>query len=512
MNRRHILLLAGLVAVTVACSTSSSLDTDVTSPADVADVAADLGNDALDDEASPPDVDQETAGDLLGEDLGGDAVGPLVCKVKEHGAKGDGKTLDTAAIQAAIDACGDKGGMVVLEAGTYLSGTLFLKGNMTLHLDQDAMLLGSQNVEDYPKKHLLYGKDLENLVIEGPGSIHGNGPYWWMARLLAGFRPHPMVRLVTVKNLEIRDIFITQSPGWHVHIIDSEDVYIHHVKIRSDVGDNFDSPNTDGLDIDACRHVKIHDCDIEAGDDAIVLKSDGDGEVEIGPMYDVEVYDCVLASWANALKIGTRPLAEVRDVVFRDCLIQASVDDEPGTRAMGGVTLIADAGADVHNILAENLHMTAVQAPFFLRVQQRQLDDGITLPGRLYDITLRNITVDDCDTPALIMGIPEYKVENVTLEDIHIVSSEGGSLADAAIEPPERNLEYPDAWLFGKFPAYGLFMRHVSGPVVFTKNISFGTTAAVEERPAVIHNDVDTVDFTGLAEGTTVVDTTPKRD
>jgi hypothetical protein len=161
--------------------------------------------------------------------------------------------------------------------------------------------------------------------------------------------------------------------------------------------------------------------------------------------------------------------------------------------------------------LAENIHMTAVESPFFLRVQERELDDGtFTLPGRLYDVTLRNITVDDCTYPALIMGVPEHKVENVTLDNITIVSSEGGTSADAQIEPPERNFEYPDAWYFGKFPAYGLYMRHVSGPVTLKEPIALTSSAEIEERPAVMYWDVQQLDLSGLAEGTTIVEKTPE--
>jgi polygalacturonase len=472
---------------------------------DPADWLEETGIDAVSDAAHRDETREWVDADST--DGEGDVANPtpLICDVREFGAVGDGVSLDTAAIQRAIDECAGIGGVVVLPPGTYLSGTIHLKSHMTFRIDEGATLLGSQEREDYSDKHLIYAETAEDLVLEGPGTIDGNGEWWWWARHLhGGWRPHPMVRLVDVRDLVVRDVFMRQAAGWHLHVVMCEDVLIEHVVIRATVGDNEESPNTDGIDIDSCRRVEVAHCDIETGDDAVVLKSDtvpwGDA------MFDILVRDCTLASWANAFKIGTLAFYDVRDVVFRDSVIKASVDSNPGTRAMGGITLIADAGAQMHNIVVENIHMTEVHSPFFLRMQERVLADGaITQPSHLYDVVFRDITVDDATLPSLIMGIPGWNVGAVSMERIHVVSSEGGTVADRDANPPERNREYPDAIYFGKFPSYGLYARHVDGPVVFVSDVFFTSSAELEERAAVLFDDVAAYDVEGMAPGSEVV-------
>ena len=427
------------------------------------------------------------------------------CRVRDYGAVGDGQTLDTQAIQDAVDDCAGAGGTVVLDGGTFLSGTVVLKADMTLLIAADAVLLGSTNQEDYTEGHLLYAKDADRLVVEGPGVIDGNGEFWWGARLLnGGWRPHPMIRLVSCDGLTVKGIRLTNSPGWHLHLLDSDNVLVDQVEIKTLVAPTQQSPNTDGIDIDACRHVEVSNCDVETGDDAVVVKNGTEGHV--AESFDITVHDCRLSSWANALKIGTRPQADVSDVVFRDCEIHAAEASGKGTRAMGGVTLVSDAGAQVHDVLIENIHMKAVQAPFFFRVQERKLDDGtLTQAGMLSAVTVRNVTVDDASLPSMVMGIPGHPVGDVRFENVSVVSSEGGTKQDAGIHPRERNFEYPDSVYFGKMPAFGLYARHVEGPLVLAPTVAFSSSAKVEERPAVLLEDVQSTDLSGLAEGTEVV-------
>jgi hypothetical protein len=511
MTKRFLLLMSlfASLAMLAACGSNATCERcpdvpdsiDVTDPG-TPDVTRDL---APADEGQPGDTGENPGLDPASCDPGS---APPVCMARDFGAVGDGETLDTAAIQAAIEACAGTGGTVILDAGTYYSGTIFLRSDLTLRLEEGAILLGSTAVEDYPAKGLIYGADIENVIIEGPGIMDGNGEYWWGAYLILedNFRPSRIMRILRARNLTIRNLTMRQSSAWHLHIIDCDNVLIERVTIRATVADNMLSPNTDGIDIDACRHVVVRHCDIECGDDAIVLKSDlgPDGP----PMYDILVHDCILASWANGFKIGTRPWAEISDVVFRDSWIRASVDSYPGTRALGGVTLVSDTGAPVHNILIENVVMTEVQAPFFLRVQERNLADegeGMTEAGRLFDVTFRDVTVHDASMAGLIAGIPGHPVENVRFENVWVSTSDGGTLADRDIVPPQRNLEYPDAPYFGKMPAYGLYARDVTGPLEFA-GVRFTSLAEVEERAAVVLEDVDDYDVSGLHPSNEVVD------
>jgi hypothetical protein len=171
---------------------------------------------------------------------------------------------------------------------------------------------------------------------------------------------------------------------------------------------------------------------------------------------------------------------------------------------------VSDDGHAVHDVVAENLRMKAVQAPFFLRVQERDLaEEGggqATQAGRLYDVTIRNLVVDDCTLPGMILGIPGHPVEGVTLDGVTLVDSVGGTAADRDREPSERNLEYPDAPYFGTQPAFGLFARHVSGPLVLKGTVDFRSSAPAEARAAVVLEDVQGEDLAGLKPGLEVVD------
>lgn len=448
------------------------------------------------DEGVPDDttVDEGDAGDE------GDAVQPKICSVRAHGAVGDGETLDTAALQAAIDECAGTGGVTVVEPGTYLTGTIFIKSRMTFRIQDGARILGSTNEEDYDGKALVAIRDAEDVTVEGPGIIDGNGPTWWFWHWVntSAYRPERMLQPINSRNLVFRNLWLQDSAGWHFHLVACDDVLIEYVTIRTLVDETDQSPNTDGIDIDGCRNVEVRNCDIETGDDAIVLKnSSGEWARE---SYNINVHDCTVSAWANGLKIGTRPTKPVHDVVFRDIVVQASVHTNPGTRVMGGVTLLADDGADVYNVLAERIHMKAVRSPFFLRVQERILDDEgdrRTEAGRLYNVTLKDITVDDCQIPGMIMGIPGFPVENVRLENVSIVSSVAGTVEDRDIVPDERNLEYPDAIYFGTMPAFGVYARHVTGPLDFAGEVTFSSTSG-EKRAAVILDDVAQYDLAGI--------------
>lgn len=440
---------------------------------------------------------------------GADAGLP-VCFASAHGAAGDGQTLDTAAIQAAIDACAGTGGTVILGPGTYHSGTVWLRSGMTFRLEEGARLLGSTAREDWTGPGLVSADGIEDIVLEGPGTIDGNGTHWWIQLLISedGWRPDRLVWIRDSRRVTVRDVFLTQSPKWTLHFLWCDDVLADGVRIRNTVGDRTTSPNTDGIDIDACRRVEVRNCDIETGDDCIVVKNGTPGWRRAS--YDIDVHHCTCAAWANGFKIGTRPGADVSRVTFRDSTVQATVDSLKGTRVMGGVTLVSDDGANVFDIRAQNLHMKAVHAPFFLRVQERDLGDEeggrITEAGRLFGVTLKNIRVDDCRLPGMILGIPGHPVEDVHIEDVMITNSVGGTEADRDASPSERNLDYPDAVYFGRMPAYGVFARHVSGPLVFAGQVSFASSAPSEARAAVVLEDVVQRDLSGLADGTEVVD------
>jgi polygalacturonase len=203
--------------------------------------------------------------------------------VRDHGATGDGKTLDSHAIQAAIDACAHQGGgTVYLPAGQYLTGSLFLRNNITLHLDAGAVLLGSENPDDYPVIHsrwegmhqdtyapLIGGENLQNISLVGRGTINGCGAVWWKAKQEKTLA-HPRPRLISFSdcsNVLIEGITAINSRSWTINPVHCQNVNIRGITIINPA----DSPNTDGINPDSCRLVRISDCFVSVGDDCICL-------------------------------------------------------------------------------------------------------------------------------------------------------------------------------------------------------------------------------------------------
>jgi polygalacturonase len=203
----------------------------------------------------------------------------------DFGAAGDGITLDTAALQATINACAERGGgTVYIPAGRYLTGTLFFHDNITLHLEAGATLLGVQDPTEYPitlnrwqgveqmtHTSLMAGFGLKNIAITGRGTIDGQGDYWWRRhreKTLTYPRPR-LISFTNCTNVLIEGITLTNSPAWTVNPVCCKNVNVRGITIINPP----DSPNTDGINPDSCRYVRISDCHISVGDDCITIKS-----------------------------------------------------------------------------------------------------------------------------------------------------------------------------------------------------------------------------------------------
>ena len=410
--------------------------------------------------------------------------------VRLQGAAGNGVDMDTKAIQLAIDRCAQSGGGTVLfPAGVYLSGTLVLKANITLQIEAGAVLRGSRNLEDYPahvptlrsytdtytEKSLVYGENLENISILGQGTIDGQGsafkgPY--------KVRPY-LMRFVNCRNVAVHDVTIRDSPMWVQHYLACEEVAIRGIIVRSRV-----NANNDGIDIDSCRGVRIADCDIWSGDDAIVLKATMDRSCR-----DVVIANCVLSSACNALKLGTESNGGFEDIAISNCTISE-------TRLAGLAIEMVDGGV-LDRVSASSLIMKGVGAPIFIRLGDRArpfVEGGARPPvGQLRNISISGVLADGAGTiGCAIAGLPGHEVENVTLDNIRMSFAGGGPAADAFHNVPEKADGYPEFSMFGKLPGYGFYCRHV-------KNLRFHNVrtgcSGPEERPALVGEDVETVDM-----------------
>jgi hypothetical protein len=328
--------------------------------------------------------------------------------VKSYGAAGDGRTLDTAAIQKAIDTAGAHGGTVVFPAGRFLSGTITLGSNVTIHLSSGAVLLGSTSMADYNPKHLIYAKGVENIAIEGSGTIDGQGDAFLDKDLKPLPRPSPLIEIWDSRNIRIQDITIRRAPAWTIHPKNCDGVRIRDIELLN----NLRAINSDGIDIDSSRNVTISDSHIEAGDDCIVLKTTNRGDAPIQPTENVAVTNSVLVSAASALKLGTESYADFRHIVFSNCVIRDS---------RTGIALLALDGGTMEDVRFQNIVMTTkpkwgqgIEWPIAIEVDKRAADSRVS---HIRDVALSDITISTRGR-VLVQGLPESLIENLSFRGI----------------------------------------------------------------------------------------------
>ena len=426
--------------------------------------------------------------------------------VREYGATGDGKSKDTALIQKAVDACAQAGGgTVYLSAGTYLSGTIVLKGNVTFHLEAGATLLGSTDLADYNLqagppakgdangKHLVFARDAENVTLSGSGRIDGQGRAFWepanrvapkpedLWRDVATYdwkpmdRPSPMVEFFNCRNLRIEDVTLANSSGWTLRPIECDTVSIRGLKIRNPVI----GPNTDGIDPTCCRNVFISDCDIATGDDCICLKSEGPYG-RMGLSQNITITNCVLTCCCNGLKFGTATRGGFENVTFSNSVIYNN-DVPLNARVISGIALEMVDGGWVDGVVISNIRMQRVRTPIFLRLGARNGN------GRMRGVMIENVHATGAILTSSITGIPGHPVEDVTLSNIRIDTEEAGQAAWMEQSVNEQIKGYPEARMFGRLPAYGFYCRHVTG--LKFENVAVSTSRP-DERPAMHFEDV----------------------
>ncbi len=368
--------------------------------------------------------------------------------VQEHGATGDGRTLDSCAIQAAIDACAARGGgTVYLPTGRYVSGSLFLRDHITLHLEAGAVILGSENPEDYPIIHsrwegrhqdthapLIGGSHLQNIAVIGRGMIDGRGAVWWRAKEEKTL-VHPRPRLISFSdstNVLIEGITATNSPSWTINPVHCQNVNIRGITIVNPA----DSPNTDGINPDSCRIVRISDCYISVGDDCITIKSGTEYEDpdRCAPCRDITITNCTLERGHGGVVIGSEMSGGVKNVVISNCVF---IGTDRGIR----IKSRRGRGGTIEDIRVSNLIMDSVLCPFTMNLyyhigkrgdrdvsdkNPRSVNDGTP---RLRRIHFSHITAREVKHAAgFLYGLAEMPLEDISFSEISIsVSKESDS-------------------------------------------------------------------------------------
>ncbi|WFO17765.1 glycosyl hydrolase family 28 protein [Cellulophaga baltica 4] len=274
-----------------------------------------------------------------------------------------------------------------------------------------------------------------------------------------------------------KNIHIREAAAWACHFFQSSNILIDNVSIY-----NHANRNNDGIDLDSSHDIVIKNCTINSGDDAICIKS-----TSPLPTYNVKVSNCTLRSDWGAIKFGTESMGDFYNIDIRDC----TIEDTKG----GGIKILSVDGANIHDVLIENIEMNQVDMPIFVRLGERLRTYRTTSKqavGSIKDVVIRNIkaTTRGLDSSRvsppsgiLITGTPKYKIGSLTLDHISIDLPGGGKATDI-IEVPEDETRYPEFSFFKVLPAYGLYARHIKELKI--NDLKFKTTTADQRSEIVV--------------------------
>lgn len=448
--------------------------------------------------------------------------------VRDFGAKGDGRAIDTPAVNRAIDHVAARGGgTVYFPPGTYACYTIRLKSRVTLHLENGATILAAPAPQDgrggydlaepmdpviatyqdfghsHWKNSLIWGEGLHDIAITGQGLIwgkglgRGDGKDDWLKDPNGPGTGNKAIALKHCRGVLLRDFKILEG-GWFALLATGVDnMTIDNVLVDT---------NRDGFDIDCCKNVRVSNCTVNSPwDDAICPKSSfALGYARVTESITIE--NCVVygnyqvgsvldGSWKKMppefakdihgrIKFGTETNGGFRNITITNCIFEES----------RGLAFQTVDGGVVEDITVSNLTMRGiVNAPFFLRLGKRMRGPKGVPIGTMKRILIQNVVSSGANLlPSVLAGLSERPIEDVKFANIHVQHLGGAPAAMAALDPPENELGYPEATMFGDLPASGFFLRHMRGVEMSNVEVS---TVAPDPRAAFWLQDVHGADF-----------------
>ncbi|SNR31355.1 Glycosyl hydrolases family 28 [Lutibacter agarilyticus] len=417
--------------------------------------------------------------------------------VLDYGAKADGVTLDTKAVQTAIDLCSKEGGGTVLipSGKTVLIGTIYMKDFVTLHVENGAVLLGSPNYEDYATdthkntyknephmdRCLIFARDAKSFAIEGYGTIDGNG-YMKNFSKKKGGRPM-LLRFMNCSKIHMRDITLINPAAWTSAWLYCDEIVVDGIKIHSRVNNN-----GDGLDFDGCTNVRVSNSSFDTSDDSICLQTSRADK----PCKDIVITNCVFTSKWAAMRIGLASRGNFESVTVSNCTFHDIQD--------AGLKIQMNEGGEMKNMSFSNLVMKNVPRPIFMTFCQQRA--GVDAPmdmlpmKAMHSFVFDGIIADnselDKNSAFFITGMPNNYITDIQLTNVQFTVSGGGTKEDASNKIKEYTLEtlgdwWPEFGKVGTLPASGIYARHIKG--LFINNVQINTVNA-DVRLPIIFDDV----------------------
>lgn len=459
--------------------------------------------------------------------------------VRNYGAVADGKTVDTKAINMAIDAAvADGGGTVFIPSGKYLCFSIHMKSNICLYLDQNAVIVAatpsdslgwydmpepniwgdSLRYQDFGHSHwqnsLIWGENLSNISIIGNGLIDGKGlrKSGGDKKSMSGIemstkygvdmngQANKAIALKNCKNVTLRDFSVLNGGHFAILATGVDNFTIDNLKIDT---------NRDGIDIDCCNNVRVSNCAINAPwDDGLCLKASyALGKVK--HCQNITITNCFLSgfdrgsmlnnTWVKGpdqtapdkggpfgrIKFGTESNGDFKNITISNCVFENS----------RGIALESMDGSNLEDVAISNITMRdATSSPIFMRIGSRMRGPVDAKIGNIRRVSISNLVAynANADYCTLLSGIPGHYIEDIKLDNIRIWYAGGGTKEQALLVLPENEKTYPDPQMFGILPAYGFYIRHVKNIEMSNIEVYFQKD---DYRPAFVFDDVHGVNL-----------------